>query len=182
MTTTAQPYSAPRINFRILAFVGIFGLLLALPIYWWLEAEITGGIRQRGEFLEVDLKAMSSFTFDQNFGKVDDIPEKWRNLDGKRVILHGEMAPGGTSVRGDGQYFQLVYSVEKCCFSGPPQIQHFVQASIPFDRLKILESFAQRYRGGPIEVRGTLRVDVERDETDKITGVYHLDVEEMKPL
>ena len=34
---------------------------------------------------------MSTFTFDQVNGKLEDVPKKWRDLDVQKVILKGEM-------------------------------------------------------------------------------------------
>lgn len=183
MTTTAQSVSLPRrINFRIIVFIGVVLGLLGIPIYIWADAALSGGVKQRGDFLDVDLKAISTFEFDQKYGRIEDIPEKWRALDGKKVIMRGEMTPDGFSVQGMNQHFELVYSVSKCCMSGPIKIQHFVQAQVPQNRLDMLHRFANEWEGGAIEVRGTLTVKVTRDENDKITGVYHVLVDDVKPI
>ena len=56
------------------------------------DMQVTGGMKQLGGgYTYVDLKAMSTFTFDQNNGTINDVPAKWRELDGKKVVLHGEM-------------------------------------------------------------------------------------------
>ncbi|HQY89631.1 MAG TPA: hypothetical protein PK402_13340, partial [Tepidisphaeraceae bacterium] len=84
---------------------------------------------------------------------------------------------------GVDQRFELVYSVSKCCMSGPIKIQHFVQAMIPPERFGMLERFVKEYDGiGAVEVRGTLTVNVLRDENEKITGVYHIKVDEIVPV
>lgn len=164
-----------KLNLRMLAFVGIFAVLLGVPVYLYLDALLTGGIKQRGDVYEVNLKAMSSFVFDQQFGVTADVPEKWRALDGKKVVLVGEVTPDGFSARGLDRYFQLVYSVTACCFSGPPQIQHFVQCTVP-PHVNI------NYAGGATRVTGTLTVDVRRDENGTITGVYHVLVDSVEPV
>ena len=93
-----------------------------MPAYWFIEEAITGGIIDRGDYKEVNLQAMSLFPFDQENGKFEDIPEKWRALDGQKVLLKGEMwAPNSSS--SDISKFDLVYSISKCCNSGPQQIQ-----------------------------------------------------------
>lgn len=183
MTTTAQSVSLPgRINFRIIVFVGVVLGLLGIPIYIWADAALSGGVKQRGEFLDVDLKAISTFEFDQKYGRLEDVPEKWRALDGKKVILRGEIAPNSFVIQGIHPRFELVYSVSKCCLSGPIKIQHFVQAKVPPEHLQVLQRFANEYVDGAIEVRGTLNVNVTRDENDKITGVYHVLVDDIRPL
>jgi hypothetical protein len=174
----APSYAPRRINWRILTFVAIFGVLLGMPIYVYLDSVISGGIKNRGEYFEVDLKAMSSFPFDDMNGTVDDVPEKFRALDGKKVVLRGEIAPSSFNAVGADNYFQLVYSVAKCCYSGPPQIQHFVQSTI---RPDVPASAVRFGSASQVLVTGTLSVRVTRDETNKINGVYHLNVESIRP-
>ena len=48
-----------RINFRVLLFVGLILLLIGAPFYIYIDSVLSGGIKNRGDFLEVDLKAMS---------------------------------------------------------------------------------------------------------------------------
>jgi len=73
-------------------FLAVVALLVGYPVYVYLDSVITGGIKDVGNgFKEVDLKAMSTFPFDQQNGAVQDIPEKWRALDGQKVVLYGEM-------------------------------------------------------------------------------------------
>src|SRR5206468_4272139 len=85
------PFSQ-RINFRIIFFAAVVLLIIGYPVYQLLEAQITGGVRSAGNgYLQVDLKALGFFEFDPASGKRDDIPERWRALDGKRVILDGEI-------------------------------------------------------------------------------------------
>jgi hypothetical protein len=175
MTTTLSvppPIRRPlseRFNLRILVFVAVFGFLIGFPAYVYLRSVLSGGIEQRGDYYEVDLKAMSVFPFDQENGKVEDVPQKWRDLDGKTVVLVGEMAPGTQRASETDQKFDLVYSVAKCCYSGTPQIQHFIKVTTP-------PTATVNYTGmGALQVRGKLRVQVTRDpETNKIDGVYHV--------
>src|SRR3954466_8668129 len=101
MSTTTLGYQNPgeakvplreRINFRMLAFIAIIAVLVGYPVYVLIDAQLSGGIKDAGGgYKQVDLKAMSSFEFDQVNGTKQDIPEQWRNLDGKKVILRGEM-------------------------------------------------------------------------------------------
>src|SRR5450432_3738366 len=117
-----------RINLRFVVFM----LIVASPVIWvmytYLRAEFTRGIEDAGGgYTQVDLKQMSSFDFDQFGGRLNDIPKEWRDLDGKKVVLYGEMyAPDSASPELD--HFQLCYSRQKCCFSGPPLVQHFVNS------------------------------------------------------
>lgn len=173
MDTAVKVPLSERINFRILLFAGVLLLVVGYPTWQYLESVITGGIKHRTDgYVEVDLKAMSTFAFDQIAGTIDDIPGRWRELDGKKVVLTGEMwAPNAASPHIDR--FELVYSIAKCCFSGPPQIQHFVQSNVP-------AGGTVPFYAGLVEVRGTLRVDVRR-EADRVIGIYWLDVEGVRP-
>ena len=120
-----------RINWRILVFIAVIILPIALLFFWWLNEFLSGGIHDYGAFKEVDLKAMSTFDMDQTNATMQDIPEKWRNLEGKKVLMIGEMwAPNYAGDSARLNYFQLVYSKTKCCFSGPPLAQHFVDGYV----------------------------------------------------
>jgi hypothetical protein len=163
-----------RINVRMLVFIGLIALLVGYPIYVLLDAQLSGGVHAAaGGYTEVDLKAMSTFNFDQANGTMDDIPQKWRALDGKKVILHGEM----WNAQGAGptvDAFELVYSIAKCCFSGPPQIQHFVHS-------KAMPNARVGYYDGTVQVKGTLHVNVKKD-SGRVASVYQLDVESVEQV
>src|SRR5436190_18236485 len=86
-----KPPLSQRINYRMIIFLGVILCLVGAPVYIYLDSVISGGVHNRGNYLEVDLKAISSFPFDQNNGKNTDVPKQWRDLDGKRVTLDGEI-------------------------------------------------------------------------------------------
>ena len=161
-------------NIRIVIFIAMLAVLIGIPTYMYFDSVLSGGIKVRADGVyEVDLKAMSSFPFSNENGTLNDVPKQWRELDGKKVVLVGEM----WNPEAAGQYvqdFSLVYSIQKCCFSGPPQIQHFVQSTTP-DRRPL------PYYSGPVRVLGTLRVNVVKDEElGKVTSVYQLEVEKLE--
>jgi hypothetical protein len=170
-----KPPLSARITPRMIFFGLVMLVLVGYPLYVFVESAVTGGIKDiGGGYKQVDLKAMSTFYFDGDSGKVEDVPPKWRSLDGQKIVVVGEMwqpYSAGNQIKG----FELVYSIAQCCFNGPPQIQHFVQA-------KVIPGKSVGYHSGPVRVSGTLRVDVTRDELGKITGVYHLDVEDVRPV
>jgi hypothetical protein len=159
----------------MIIFVAVVLALIGTPVYIYLDNALTGGIHNRGDRLEVDLKSMSNFPFDQANGTVNDIPKQFRDLDGKRIVVTGEIyAPDSASA--DLDHFDLVYSIAKCCFSGPPQIQHFVHS-------KVKDGGTVPYVNGLVEVVGVLKVDVQKNpETGKISQVYAMDIESVKPL
>ena len=181
-TTTTIDYRGPvekvplreRISFRMIFFIAFITLLVGYPVYVLLDMRLSGGVKQlRSGYTFVDLKAMSTFPFDQNNGTMDDVPPKWRELDGKKVVFHGEMwnpQLAGPTV----ENFELVYSIAKCCFSGPPQIQHFVHSTVE-------KGAKVGYYEGTVEVKGTLHVDVKKDQ-GKVASVYQLDVESVEPV
>jgi hypothetical protein len=163
-----------RINVRMLVFATIVLALLAFPVYWYLSVALTGGIRDAGNgYKEVELMAMVEFPFDQKYGTIDDIPQKYRALDGQKVILTGEMVPM-QSAAPEIQSFSLVYSVSKCCYSGEPQVQHFIHSSVK-DGKKV------PYYSNLVQVYGTLHVNVTKAD-GKVDSVFQFDVENVKPL
>jgi len=163
-----------RMNWRLIIFVIAVGIVVGYPLYVYLDAAVSGGIKDAGGgYKEVDLKAMSTYFFNQEEGKIDDIPAKWRALDGQKVVLYGEMwQPQSAGPFVDS--FQLCYSIAKCCFSGPPQVQHFVDSkSVPGTKLE--------YFSGLVKVKGILHVNVKKGE-GKVQSVYQLDCESIEPV
>jgi hypothetical protein len=172
-TTTDIPLSQ-RINVRMLIFAAVALLLIGYPIYIYFSESLTGGIHDYGSYKLVDLKAMSNFEMDQVNGTPDQIPAQWRELDGKRVALEGELwQPTGAGDKMTG--FQLCYSIAKCCFSGPPKVQHFVDAHV-------VDGKSVEYHENLVRVVGTLHVNIKKDkEAGKILSIYQLDVDSLEP-
>lgn len=158
-------------NWRTFALIGTAIFLFGYPTWEYMDSLITGGISRQGDLLIVDLKALSSFEMDQDFGTNEDIPLRYRKLDGKRVLLVGQMYnPYGANDR--VQAFTLVYSISNCCFNGPPKVQHFIQATLPSGK-----SVAD-YSNDFVDVVGTLHVGVE-SEAGHVQSVYRIDVEKV---
>ncbi len=165
----------PRINARMIVFVLVFGTIIGFPLYVYISSALTHGISQRADGVtEIDLKFMSTFTLDQAIGKTEDIPERFRALDGKKVALVGEMWTGNSSADVVGQ-FDLVYSIAKCCFSGPPLVQHFVKST------PAKPGTGMPYYSGLVRCTGTLHVGV-TNEGGKVTSVYRLTVDSIEPI
>src|SRR5580704_19652633 len=81
-----------RINFRMIAVAAVVLFLVGYPIYTYLDESITGGVHNVGNGMKaVDLKALGNFPFDENVSTINDVPQKWRGLDGQKVILEGFM-------------------------------------------------------------------------------------------
>ncbi len=174
-TATLSPVPiSERINFRMVAFGLIVLALLAFPIYWYLSVAMTGGIRDAGNgYKEVELMAMVTFPFDQKYGSLEDVPPKYRALNGQKVILTGEMVPM-QSAAPEIDAFSLVYSVAKCCYNTEPQVQHFIHSQVNSGK-KV------PYYGGLVKVSGTLHVNVKKAE-GKVESVFQFDVEDVKPM
>jgi hypothetical protein len=157
----------------MIVFVGVVLLLIGAPVYIYVDSVLSGGIKHAGDREIVELKALSNFPFDQENGTINDVPKKWRELDGKRVELVGELwAPNSASY--ELNKFELVYSIAKCCTSGPPQIQHFVQSTVKDGR-------TVPFYDGLVRVVGTLHVDVKKDG-GRVSQVYALDVESVERI
>ena len=58
---------------------------------------LSGGITDHGSYAEVDLKALGYFPFDQRYGRTEDVPAKFRALDGRRVVMKGFMYSGDSA-------------------------------------------------------------------------------------
>jgi hypothetical protein len=163
-----------RFNARML----IFGVVMMLPIgyivYDFLDSVISGGIKDMGNgYKLVDLKAMSNFPLDQVAGTQQDVPQKWRDLDGKKVVLYGEMWEPMAAGDGDVATFELCYSITKCCFNGPPQVQHFVKA-------QAVRGKSLNYFPNLVKVTGVLHVHVMQD-SGRVGSVYQMDVVNIEP-
>lgn len=171
------PPKAPitdRINLRALVFTVVVLFLVGWPVYTFLAEYLTGGIHDRGAYKEVDLKAMGFFEMNPANATLNDIPVKYRGLDGQKVMLKGEIfSPQQVS---DLTEFQLVYSIQKCCYGGPPKVQERVFATVAKGK-------PIKYAGdGYHTVVGTLHVTMKKNPVNgEITEVYHLDADSVEP-
>jgi hypothetical protein len=164
-----------RINFRMLTIIVVFSALIGIPVYSFVKIQLTHGIEKNGSRFDVDLKKMGYFPFNEMTGTLNDVPPDYRKLDGKEVALEGFIFPMDGS--GDKVHsFQLVYNIQKCCFSGPPQVQERVFAEVP-------NNGTVDYSTEEIRAIGTLHVVLNRDsDTGKITKLYTMDVKRVEPL
>ncbi|HTW95084.1 MAG TPA: hypothetical protein VMD30_09840 [Tepidisphaeraceae bacterium] len=157
-----------RINVQMIVFAVVFLAIIGAPFLVWLREDLNGGIVNHGDYYELDLKAMSDFYLDQNEGQLEDIPQKWRNMDGKEVELIGEMyAPGASD--GALSSYQICFSRAKCCFSGVPLVQHFVMCHVD-------PGVTAYYSDGPVANFGILHVRMIK-KGGKIISIYQLDVD-----
>jgi hypothetical protein len=174
----AAPTRRPT-NWSAIARVGVVSaLVLGLVAYAMTvtyQSVVKGGITDRGGHFEVDLKTMSTFEMDQYAGTLQDVPQRYRDLSGKKVLLIGEVAPANDTAGSKVSRFQLCYSVARCCFGGEPKVQHFVDCRVPGG------GKVANYDGaGPIKVFGTLHVNVIR-ANGKVQSVFQLDIDRVEP-
>jgi hypothetical protein len=167
-----------RVNIRMLVFAGIVLFLLGWQIYTFLSETLTSGIHDRGSYKEVNLKALGQFGFEPRGGTIADVPSQYRALDGQKVLLEGEIYDPQEAGK-DITRFQLVYSIQKCCFGGPPLVQERVFCTVPNGKLQ--------YGGaGYHKVLGTLHVTLQRAKLDDgrlgpVDELYHLDALSVEP-
>jgi hypothetical protein len=176
-----KQYAAPKrswwsqINLRIVIFCAVIGTLIGVPTYIWLDELITGGVHNYGSYTEVDLKAMSTFDMDLVNGTIEDVPARFRALEGKEVLMIGEMWSPNMAGDDDLNNFTLVYSRAKCCYNGPPLPQCAVDASVIKGKHAV-------YTDLPVKVWGKLHVEVTRAPGGVITAVYHVVVERLEAI
>jgi hypothetical protein len=163
-----------RINFRLVLIVAVFSLLVGWPVYSFVRAQISHGIQKNGNRLDVDLKSLGNFAFNDMTGTIEDVPPDFRALNGKQVALEGFMYAGSNAADHVNR-FEFVYNIQKCCFGGPPRVQERVFATVPGDGMPLT--------GDEFRIIGTLHVVLNKDkDTGKIETVYTMDVKSAEPL
>jgi hypothetical protein len=123
--------------------------------------------------IEVNLKDMSLFDFDQNNGTLNDIPRRFRELDGKRVTFACEMWDPKTKADATLASFWAVYSLNDWSFRGARHAQDFWQCT-PADgvQIRLLKTAAI--------VTGTLHVRILK-ANGFIQSIYQVDVGDARP-
>ncbi|MCZ7638832.1 MAG: DUF3299 domain-containing protein [Verrucomicrobia bacterium] len=95
----------------------------------------------------------------------DVIPEAIRGLDGRRILIAGYVAPLRTQGRGVTQ-FLLARDPLSCCFGPSPQMNHWIQVTLPRTE--------QRFRMfQAVTVVGTLSVG-ELERNGSLQSIYRL--------
>jgi hypothetical protein len=167
------PARRSPVNLRLVVLLSVVALPFLYFGYVIVDQAVTGGVKDRGGYYDVDLKSLGQFPFDPVQDDVNNIPQKWRQLDGKKVALVGEMYAGGSAAP-KVPAFQLVYSIQKCCFGGPPRVQERVFVRAPPG--KFVPFYWQ-----PVRVTGTLHVNARREE-GQVVSVFDMDVERVEPI
>ena len=163
----------PQISLRLVVLLALVGLPFLYFGYVIVDQALNKGIKDRGTYFEVDLKSMGSFPFDAVEGDINNVPQQWRDLDGKRVMLTGEMYAGASAAPKVSE-FQLVYSIQKCCFGGPPKVQERVFVKAPPGK-------PVPFYWKPVRVVGTLHVQTRR-AGEEVISVFEMDAESLEPV
>jgi len=119
----------------------------------------------------IEVKALSNFALDQTTGTIDDIPAKWRALDGKPVEVTGDVVPLG----GGPTPHQVCLGFVPPHYRGPPLAQRFVLANAREGKSFVVPDFDS------ITVAGTLHVAVARSADGQLMSVYTMDVDRIEP-
>ncbi|HET6252399.1 MAG TPA: DUF3299 domain-containing protein [Tepidisphaeraceae bacterium] len=122
-----------------------------------------------GEVLEMPIKELGNFEYDQEHG--GNIPADVKALNGAKIRLRGFMIPMDQAE--NITQFALVPSLFACCFGQPPQIQHTIVANCPKGK-------AVGYCPDEIIVEGTLKVEEKKDD-GYIISIFELGVSSVKP-
>ena len=162
----------PRINLRLVVLLAFLGLPFLYFGYVIIDQAVTGGVTKRGDIYQVDLKSLGSFPFDPAGDDTNSVPERWRKLDGKKVELVGEMYAGGSAAPKVNR-FELVYSIQDCCFGGPPRVQERVYVNAP-------PGNPVPFYWQPVKVLGTLHVDAKKVD-GQVVSVFEMDIERLEP-
>ena len=121
------------------------------------------------KYIDVDMQALGNFAFNNSTGVTQDIPSRWRDLDGRRVSLKGFMFQPMDNGAGARQY-QLVHDLHLSEHRGPPLVQERVLATAPA-ATPVYPPF------DPAQIDGVLHVGVVRDASGAIRSVFRMDVE-----
>jgi len=121
-----------------------------------------------GETLDITIKQLGNFDFDQEKG--GNIPDDVKRLSGHPVKLRGFMIPMDQA--DNITKFALVPDLFACCFGQPPQIQHMVVASCPPGK-------AVGYSPDEIVVEGKLNVEEKKDD-GYIISIFEVTVTSVK--
>ncbi len=160
-----------KITLRLFLFIAVIASPFVWATYAGARLLLNGGIEDLGSYKKVDLKALGFFNFDNMTGTINNVPARYRNLDGQKVALEGYMWAPDSSVRAHN--FQFVFNVAMCCFQGPPLVQERVFAH---------SSVARPFVGRECQIIGTLHVRIEKNEVGTITSVYTMDVDKWQEM
>jgi hypothetical protein len=121
--------------------------------------------------LNMDFATLGGFTLDQNKGKLADIPQSIRQLDGQRIAIDGYMIP--MDVEENITEFALVPTLDRPDPSPPPPAQQTIVA-------RIVTGQVSAYYPDQIRVCGILHVRITQDDGD-LVSIFEMTVESIQP-
>jgi len=119
------------------------------------------------EYIDPSIEEVKNKTFK------DQVPEKIKNLDKKKVMIKGFMIPMEFDKKGIS-YFLYVASNFECCFGAPPSLHAWVDT-----RMKTGE-FTPYYQDVAIKAYGTLYVGEHIDSHGNLT-LYRFIIDDIDP-
>ncbi len=122
-----------------------------------------------GETVEMTIKELGNFDFDQDHG--GNIPADVKAMSGEKLRLRGFMIPMDQAE--NITQFALVPSLFACCFGQPPQIQHTIVVNCPKGK-------AVGYCPDEIIVEGKLNVEEKKDD-GYIVSIFQIETSSVKP-
>jgi hypothetical protein len=127
-----------------------------------------------GRPYRTDVNSLGSFPFDENRNGDDAIPGDRCGLDGRRVVIVGELYVPFWTGNGASQ-FQIAEPGSTERRFDPPRVQERVFATAA-PEIELPGS-----TGSTVEVHGTLHVGVERED-GQLASVFRIDVERVVPV
>jgi hypothetical protein len=121
---------------------------------------------------ELTVRELSDFPLDQVNGAVADVPIRWRNLDGQRVALVGNLWAPTVDSSGTCIQFQLTCQVDE---RTPPAAQRFVSCST----VQPMPEWTSTM--DVVRATGILRINIVH-KNGVIASVFSLDVDRLEPL
>jgi len=157
-----------KINFRLSLFIAVIPALFIWALYAGADMLLSRGSESINGPRKVSLEALGDFNFDGDRGAIDDVPARYRKLDGQRVTLEGFMF--SRSGRARVHDFELVGPYE---FHGPPLVQQrvFVHSAVELPHID-----------GECRVVGTLHVRILKNEIGTITSLFTMDLDKCREL
>jgi len=136
----------------------VFALLIATPLFWQLT-----------QTPSIDCRALYEMP---NMVSLDSVPKELKALDGKRVIVSGQIwSPTYTEL---GRQFWLS-NYRRFSDHGPRSQDHVLVDLVPAATTPSDQSIF----GEMVEVPGTFYIRFERDESGQFDSVFHLDAEQV---
>lgn len=163
------PDTRRRRNLRRLALLLAAITILLIPPLTFLVQRYgwNGGV------YETDVRRLGDFPLDPRGDGDEAIPADRRALDGREVIISGEMyAPNEASSR--VSQFQII-DPDQPYNGGPPRAQERVFATVPSS------VDVPNLTGHVVEVHGTLRVGVDRLDGGELASVFRIEVTRVRP-